>query len=55
MDTAVAPSAPPAGPGPVMDLGLVEALKKQLGLKVSPAKAPLTFLIVDSAEKAREN
>jgi uncharacterized protein (TIGR03435 family) len=44
-----APSADPAGPS------IFSALEKQLGLKLSPGKAPLDIIIVDHAEKPSAN
>jgi len=44
-----APSADPAGPS------IFSALEKQLGLKLSPGKAPLDVIIVDHAEKPSAN
>ena len=43
------PSADPAGPS------IFSALEKQLGLKLSPGKAPLDVIIVDHAEKPLAN
>ena len=44
-----APSVDPTGPS------IFSALEKQLGLKLSPGKAPLDVIIVDHAEKPSAN
>jgi uncharacterized protein (TIGR03435 family) len=49
MPDVPAPSVDPTGPS------IFSALEKQLGLKLSPGKAPLGVIIVDHAEKPSAN
>jgi uncharacterized protein (TIGR03435 family) len=49
--SAQQPDAAVDSPGP----GIVEAVQKQLGLKLEPQRAPVEFLVIDHAEKPAEN
>jgi bla regulator protein blaR1 len=53
-----APDAPPGAAAPSDDFGgapFVEALRKQLGLKLVRTKAPVRVLVIDHVEKPSEN
>ena len=47
----------PADAGPASDQGpnLFAALQEQIGLKLSPDKGPVGFLIIDHVEKPTAN
>lgn len=49
--TSAAALAPSSPSGPT----IFEALQQQLGLKLEPAKVPLEYICIDSAEKPSEN
>jgi bla regulator protein blaR1 len=53
-----APDAPPGSPAPSGEFGgapFVEALRKQLGLKLVRTKAPVRTLVIDHVERPSEN
>jgi uncharacterized protein (TIGR03435 family) len=51
----VATDLPEAAPDPTASPSIFSALEKQLGLKLTPGKAPLDVIIVEHAEKPTAN
>ena len=49
------PATPPPDPGLNPGLSLFVALQEQIGLKLSPEKGPVSFLIIDHVEKPTAN